>query len=1305
MGSDGVDRSMDWPSADGEMATRIRAHEWASTPLGPIKSWPQSLRTAIDLILGMPGPATILWGPAHIQIYNDAYIPIARDRHPALLGRPVAEGWDDIYETVLVPLLDSSQRGRATRLSNYSVPLQGADGQVEERLFDSDWSPVRDETGAIAGALQTLVETTDRQAAQTALRESEARHRLLIESWTQAVWEADANGDIVTDSQSWREYTGQKTEEWLGYGWLNAIHPDDRADVERKWRDALAAPGLVDADYRFRGPDGGWRWTNVRAAPVLDAEGRIEKWVGMNIDIDDAVRAEQALRESEKKYRRLFECMDEAYAVVEVLKDESGKWKDFRFLEVNPAFIQHTSMPYPVGKTATELLGSPNPRWTELYGQALDTGEPIRVEEEEATLGRTFDLNIFPIGRDHQVAVLFQDISERKRAEGALRESEARFRALATAGTYSVYRMSADWQEMRQLHGGGFLADTATPDPRWADAYILPDDQAMVSAAIADAIRDKKMFELEHRVRQADGSIGWVHSRAVPMLDEQGEITEWFGAGSDVTARKRAEAALVDSESKYRTLFETMGQGYCELELVRDADGRAVDQLYLEINPAFERLFGIPATEARGRKASDLFPDLDPQWTEMLARVATAGTPERIEHGFGDDRWFEVFAYPGKDDRLAVLYEEISDRKRAQQILFETQQRQAFLLRLSDALRGESGVDAVANRAIELLLDHLQLDRAYITFYRPEQDEALIPYQSGNERVPTLPAKVRLSDFPDAYEQVQHHTYVIEDDVERRGLTAEERANSKALGMRAMLASTIRQGEGTPLCSMMAVSATPRRWSPGEIALVEDAAERTWQAMERAKAEATLRENEERLSLAVEVGQFASWDWDLRTGEVRWNDRHFLLQGYAVGEVKPSFEAWIARVHPDDRDHALAAIEEARLSHQPYANEMRTLHSDGTVRWCSARGSFFYDQEGKATRMIGIMEDVTDRKLADRALQQSEARFRHFGEASSDLLWIRDAKTLNFEYVSPAFESLYGLSRDELLAHDHLQAWLDLIDPEDRQQARDMLSQLQEGEPAKFEFRIRRPDGQMRWVRNTDFPLVDDASHVRRIAGIAHDITGEKRAVELQATLLAELQHRVRNLLAMIRSVIRRASVGKEDVADFVDHLEGRIDAMARTQSVLTRSPGRDVDLRTIFEEELLAQSAQPGQYLLNGPETRLAPKVAEVVTLAIHELATNSVKYGAIGRTGAFFFVTWDRRQRGDETRLTITWRETGVPITGTPGSGFGTELLTRRVPFELGGDVRLEFLPEGLTATLDFPLRQAGSVLQTDGLVRAGE
>jgi two-component sensor histidine kinase len=134
--------------------------------------------------------------------------------------------------------------------------------------------------------------------------------------------------------------------------------------------------------------------------------------------------------------------------------------------------------------------------------------------------------------------------AQRALAEAQVRESEARFRALVNATSDVIYRMSADWTEMRQLDGRGVLADTDSPTVAWMDVYLLPEDQAGIRQVIQAALHSGAPFQMEHRVRRADGTLGWTFSRAIPILGDGGEIVEWFGAASDITVRKEAEAHL-----------------------------------------------------------------------------------------------------------------------------------------------------------------------------------------------------------------------------------------------------------------------------------------------------------------------------------------------------------------------------------------------------------------------------------------------------------------------------------------------------------------------------------------------------------------------------------------------------------------------------------------------------------------------------------------------------------------------------------------------------------------------------------------
>jgi signal transduction histidine kinase len=259
------------------------------------------------------------------------------------------------------------------------------------------------------------------------------------------------------------------------------------------------------------------------------------------------LRQAYSLWKGEERYRVLFESIDEGFCVVEVLFDASGAPYDYRFLETNPAFEKHTGLKNAVGQRMRELEPRHEAHWFEIYGRVARTGEPQRFVQEARYLeSRWFDVYAFRVGRpdESKVAVLFTNISERKRADDALHQSEERLRAFVTASSEVVYRMSADWSEVLALEGRDFSDATSRPQATSLLAqYLHPDDRAMVKAAIDEAVRTKSILQLEHRVHRDGGKPRWTLSRAVPILGRDGEIQEWFGTASDITARKETEEA------------------------------------------------------------------------------------------------------------------------------------------------------------------------------------------------------------------------------------------------------------------------------------------------------------------------------------------------------------------------------------------------------------------------------------------------------------------------------------------------------------------------------------------------------------------------------------------------------------------------------------------------------------------------------------------------------------------------------------------------------------------------------------------
>lgn len=225
---------------------------------------------------------------------------------------------------------------------------------------------------------------------------------------------------------------------------------------------------------------------------------------------------------------------------------------------------------------------------------------------------------------------------EEQRVEQALRESEASLRALVSASSQVLYRMNADWSEMKQLLGGGFLTDTKALERNWMEKYIHPQDRPTISAAAAEAVRTKSAFELEHRVLRRDGSWGWTLSRAIPILDANGEIAEWFGAASDVTQRKEAEHALQESESRFRQLADAMPQ----LVWATDGAGRCT---YL--NRRWCEQTGFTEGESIGEgwlqalHPEDRKPTLE-NWRRCVETGDTFESEYRLHAADGKYRWY-----------------------------------------------------------------------------------------------------------------------------------------------------------------------------------------------------------------------------------------------------------------------------------------------------------------------------------------------------------------------------------------------------------------------------------------------------------------------------------------------------------------------------------------------------------------------------------------------------------------------------------------------------------------------------------------
>ena len=660
------------------------------------------------------------------------------------------------------------------------------------------------------------------------------------------------------------------------------MHPDDQQGfMEHVARILTLNVGATATfEYRMKDKEGNWRWyMSTDTVFLRDESGAVRQFIGVAPEITSQKHAELALKESEVRSRRDADEIAAIYATAPVGLCVLDNQLRYQRINSHLAQMNGISVEAHIGKTVREILPEMADELERMAVQVFATGELIVADElsgaskAEPEKLRHWTAQWAPIkdarGVITGISVAAEEITQRKNTEAALQSSEQRYRTLIDATSAVTWSCAPS---------GMFLK----PQPQWAAftgqsasemlggghaAAFHPDDAENVRAKWKDAVARNVTYHNELRIRRHDGKWRWMRVQCVP-IHKDGDVDEWFGMCVDISERKTAEQALSDSEERLRTLFDAIDEGFMEVEVEMSADGRALDWRCIALNPAFERLTGL--TDVTGMLVSELMPDLEPEWAQRYAQVVNTGEAIRFElPASGLDRWFDVFLAPvggAGSRRVAAVYNDISERKRAEIALLESEASQKFLLKFGDALRAEPSAEAMTDCALRLLFDEMQLNRCYVGIYRLAEDIGEFPHQLHDDHLPPLPAKVRLSDFPKALEVVCDRTLVIEDLVKMDGLSDSERASFVSLGMGALIVATLRKGDNTPLWAIVAVSATPRVWTPGEVSLVEEVAERTWAAVERARAQERLRIAHDTFSELIDRSPFCTYivDADFR---------------------------------------------------------------------------------------------------------------------------------------------------------------------------------------------------------------------------------------------------------------------------------------------------------------------------------------------------------------------------------------------------------------------------------------------------------
>lgn len=452
-------------------------------------------------------------------------------------------------------------------------------------------------------------------------------------------------------------------------------------------------------------------------------------------------------------------------------------------------------------------------------------------------------------------------------------------------------------------------------------------------------------------------------------------------------------------------------------------------------------------------------------------------------------------------------------------------------------------------------------------------------------------------------------------------------------------------------------------------------------------AEEKLRDAERRLAAIVDSSRDAIWSWNSDGTITSWNAEAERLFGYSAAEAVG--RSILLLVPPESQTAAYDAL--ARLREGGWFGQYETVRvtKDGRRVAVELTVSPIHDPAGRTVGASTICRDITRRREAEAALQHSEELLRLSQEAGRVGSFEWDIQRSTSRH-SREYERLYGVPAGELAGSR--EGWLAGIHPDDKaavlnQRRAALDDRLEEHQ---IEFRIVRPDGSIRWVEARSRAFYDAKGEPQRLVGVNVDITDRKESEQRQSLLLHELNHRVKNVLANIHALwsqTRRSSAPNE----LSDAFEGRLKSFARTHQALLESGFEAASMQSLADQELepyLNLGADLGLVDIEGPELSLKAHAAQMIALALHELATNSAKYGALGAQRGRVSLRWSIAANGGHRVVRILWREAGARDAASPSrSGFGRTLLERIVPGALEGAATLEFLPTGALYELEFP------------------
>jgi PAS domain S-box-containing protein len=767
-----------------------------------------------------------------------------------------------------------------------------------------------------------------------------------------SIFESSLNAILLTHLDSTIFYANSAAEELFGYtqkelcdlgrkGIVDAKDPNLPVMLEER-----ASTGKTRGELTFIKKDRSKFTAEVSSSIFKDKNGILNTFMIIS-DKTENKKAKRELHESEEKYHSLYTSMNEGVALHKILYNQAGKAVDYVIMDVNPSYEEILGLKRNdvIDRKASEIYGTDNPPYLNIYSLVAETGNSETFETYFEPMDRYFSISVFSPRRG-EFATIFEDISERKRAEEKVKQSEASFRSVLQNSLDVVYRFNLQtgcYEYMSPaIRGLGFEPEElmAMSDDE-VISRVHPDDRPALLTFLSH-INETGKGLAEYRFRGNDDTYRWWSNQMVIINDSGGKPLYRDGSVRDITEPKKAEKALQDSIKREKFLSDLLdnsaqpfGVGY--------PDG----SLGL-INRAFEELTGYSMEELKRidwmqALTPHKFRDMEQEKLEELQRT---GQPVRYEKEYirkdGTRVPIELLVHlvRNEDGTPYYYYSFITDITERQ----ENENERKDLLKEAQRVRDE------LSTLIENIVDevwfcdsngNILLANAAARKFEQNVDQKSINSIDG------LISSVKIYDS-DGKPRPKEGSPLL------RALNGEILTDMEEMVIFQNLGKKqYRQVTSTPIRNA-------NKEIIGAVAVVRD-------ITERKEAEEALRESEERLRLAQTRGNVGVWDWNTVTDELNFTPELEHLYGLSPGTIK-TYHDWRQLTHPDDIEKIEAERDDKIAKHEPFDLEFRIFHKSGDVHWLSARGGAMYNEEGDVVRVLGINTDITDRKQAEEEI-------------------------------------------------------------------------------------------------------------------------------------------------------------------------------------------------------------------------------------------------------------------------------------------------------------------------------------------------